>query len=386
MAESIQSIRRRYEAASEDMLPSFIEAWESDPRAGVRAIVAGARKRLSAIAAEHERIRELRDFEREAAGDYLTGGYLCGIDEAGRGPLAGPVAAGAVILPPEEEICGINDSKKLTPAKREKLYEEITSKAISWAVGLVSPARIDEINILQATYEAMRRAESELLPQPEVLIVDAVRIPGLHLPQVPVIRGDAKCLSVGAASILAKVTRDRIMEEYDRLYPEYGFAENKGYGSAAHIAALRKYGPCPIHRRSFIGHFIDPETPVCNRSTRSVGTMQENAAAEYLTARGVRILAHSYRGRRGEIDLVGCDQDGTLLFIEVKYRSSARYGDPSEAVTAEKQETICRVCDEYRREHGIPDTRKQRFDIVAVDMAGIRWIRNAFPYRAVRRG
>ena len=230
MAESIQSIRRRYEAASEDMLPSFIEAWESDPRAGVRAMVAGARKRLSAIAAEHERIRELRDFEREAAGDYLTGGYLCGIDEAGRGPLAGPVAAGAVILPPEEEICGINDSKKLTPAKREKLYEEITSKAISWAVGLVSPARIDEINILQATYEAMRRAESELLPQPEVLIVDAVRIPGLHLPQVPVIRGDAKCLSVGAASILAKVTRDRIMEEYDRLYPEYGFAENKGYG------------------------------------------------------------------------------------------------------------------------------------------------------------
>ena len=114
--------------------------------------------------------------------------------------------------------------------------------------------------------------------------------------------------------------------------------------------------------------------------------MQENAAAEYLTARGVRILAHSYRGRRGEIDLVGCDENGTLLFIEVKYRSSAKYGDPSEAVTAEKQETICRVCDEYRREHGIPDTRKQRFDIVAVDMAGIRWIRNAFPYRAVRRG
>ena len=184
MAESIQNIRRRYEAASEEMLPSFIEAWESDPRAGVRAIVAGARKRLSAIAAEHERIRELRDFERETAGDYLTGGYLCGIDEAGRGPLAGPVAAGAVILPPEEEICGINDSKKLTPAKREKLYEEITSKAISWAVGLVSPARIDEINILQATYEAMRRAEKELRPQPEVLIVDAVRIPGLHLPQV----------------------------------------------------------------------------------------------------------------------------------------------------------------------------------------------------------
>ena len=170
----------------------------------------------------------------------------------GRGPLAGPVVAGAVILPKDCDILYINDSKKLTAAKREELYDEIMEKAVAAGIGMVSPQRIDEINILQATYEAMREAISKLEPAPDILLNDAVTIPEVTIPQVPIIKGDAKSISIGAASIIAKVTRDRLMVEYDQILPEYGFASNKGYGSAEHIAALKKYGPSPIHRRSFI--------------------------------------------------------------------------------------------------------------------------------------
>ena len=183
-------------------------------------------------------------------------GYLCGIDEVGRGPLAGPVVACAVILPKDCDILWLNDSKKLTAKKREELYDVILEGAVSVGIGMASPERIDEINILQATYEAMRQAVSELSVQPQLLLNDAVTIPEIIIPQVPIIKGDAKSVSIAAASIVAKVTRDRMMEEYDKVIPEYGFASNKGYGSAAHIEALKKYGPSPIHRRTFITHFV----------------------------------------------------------------------------------------------------------------------------------
>ena len=183
-------------------------------------------------------------------------GYLCGIDEVGRGPLAGPVVACAVILPKDCDILWLNDSKKLTAKKREELYDVIMEGAVSVGIGMASPERIDEINILQATYEAMRQAVSKLSVQPQLLLNDAVTIPGIQIPQVPIIKGDAKSVSIAAASIVAKVTRDRMMEEYDKVLPEYGFASNKGYGSAAHIEALKKYGPSPIHRKTFITHFI----------------------------------------------------------------------------------------------------------------------------------
>ena len=182
--------------------------------------------------------------------------HICGIDEVGRGPLAGPVVAGAVILPKDCDILYINDSKKLSAAKREELYDVIMEKAVAVGVGMASPQRIDEINILQANYEAMREAISKLSVPPDILLNDAVTIPGVPMRQVPIIKGDAKSISIGAASIVAKVTRDRLMAEYDRILPEYGFASNKGYGSAEHIAALKKYGPSPIHRRSFIGNFV----------------------------------------------------------------------------------------------------------------------------------
>ena len=204
---------------------------------------------------ELARLEAMTQYEKE----YEAYAYVCGLDEAGRGPLAGPVAAGAVILPKDCRILYLNDSKKLSEKRREELFEEIKEKAAAWSVGIVSPARIDEINILQATYEAMRDAVGRLGVTPDVLLNDAVTIPGLPMKQVPIIKGDAKSLSIAAASVLAKVTRDHMMAEYEEMFPGYGFAKHKGYGTAAHIQAIRELGPCPIHRRSFIRNFVEQE-------------------------------------------------------------------------------------------------------------------------------
>ena len=209
------------------------------------------RKREEKLAAERERIEALCEFEKEY--DYCR--YICGIDEAGRGPLAGPVVAGAVILPKGSRILYINDSKKLSEKKREELFDVISREAVSVGIGIVSAQRIDEINILQATYEAMRQAIQKLSVQPDILLNDAVTIPGVEIAQVPIIKGDAKSLSIACASIIAKVTRDRLMEEYDKILPEYGFASHKGYGSREHMEAIQAYGPSPIHRQSFLRHF-----------------------------------------------------------------------------------------------------------------------------------
>ena len=198
------------------------------------------------------RIESLMVFEHE----YEGYGLIAGIDEVGRGPLAGPVMAGAVILPKDHPILYLNDSKKLTEKKREELHDVIMKEAVAVGIGMASEARIDEINILNATYEAMREAIGKLAPQPDILLNDAVKIPGVSIRQVPIIKGDAKSVSIAAASIVAKVTRDRLMAEYEKIYPGYGFAKNKGYGTAEHIAAIKEIGPCPIHRRSFIKNFI----------------------------------------------------------------------------------------------------------------------------------
>ena len=201
---------------------------------------------------ELARLEAMREYEDT----YDACAYICGIDEAGRGPLAGPVVAAAAVLPKACQIFYLNDSKKLSEKKRDLLFDEIKEKAVAYGIGIVSPQVIDEINILQATYEAMRQAISQLNVIPEILLNDAVTIPGVDIMQVPIVKGDAKSVSIAAASILAKVTRDRMMMEYDQIYPEYGFAKHKGYGTAAHIAALKEYGPCPIHRRTFIKKFV----------------------------------------------------------------------------------------------------------------------------------
>ena len=251
MGENIKEITEKIQAAAIEELPVLFMQYEADGRAGVRAAIEKGRKRILAYEKEVARIDALHRYERE----YAAYQYICGIDEAGRGPLAGPVVAGAVILPKDCDILYINDSKKLSEKKREELYTVIMERAVAVGIGYSTPERIDEINILQATYEAMREAISKLSVVPDLLLNDAVTIPQISIRQVPIIKGDAKSISIGAASIVAKVTRDRMMVDYDARYPGYAFAENKGYGTAAHIAALQRLGASPIHRRSFLKNF-----------------------------------------------------------------------------------------------------------------------------------
>lgn len=250
--KQIREIKKEFAQAGEQELLRLFEVYADDSRRGVSGLIEQYQKKLERLAAERSRLERMRIYEHK----YEALGLVCGVDEAGRGPLAGPVVAGAVILPENCEILYLNDSKQLSEKRRELLYDEIRDKALAYAVGMASPARIDEINILQATYEAMRQAIFALPLQPRVLLNDAVTIPEVPLEQIPIIGGDAKSLSIAAASVLAKVTRDRLMREYDSVMPEYGFAVHKGYGTAAHIEAIKKYGPSPIHRKTFIKNFV----------------------------------------------------------------------------------------------------------------------------------
>lgn len=252
MEKKIGEIKNELKAACESELPVFVETYEKDERSGVQALVAKARKRIDAYEKEKQRTECMKKYEKK----YASYQYICGIDEVGRGPLAGPVVAGAVILPKDCQILYLNDSKQLGEKKREELYDVIMKEAVAVGIGYASHERIDEINILQATYEAMRQAIGNLRVKPDLLLNDAVTIPEVDIKQVPIIKGDAQSISIAAASIVAKVTRDRLMIEYDQMYPEYHFADNKGYGAAVHIEALKKYGAAPIHRKSFIKNFI----------------------------------------------------------------------------------------------------------------------------------
>ena len=252
MNKKISEIKAEFEAADTTKRNELYVLYEKDERAGVVNLIQKYKKQEEKLKEERKRIENMRIYERK----YADFSYICGIDEVGRGPLAGPVVAGAVILPRDCEILYLNDSKKLSEKRREELYDEIMEKAIATGIGIVSPARIDEINILQATYEAMRIAVGQLQPQPDLLLNDAVTIPEVSIQQVPIIKGDAKSVSIAAASVIAKVTRDRLMVQYDEVLPGYGFASNKGYGSAEHIAALKKLGATPIHRMSFIKNFV----------------------------------------------------------------------------------------------------------------------------------
>ncbi len=252
MEQKISEIQKIFKNAKLEELENLIQQFRSDERDGVKKEVVKAEKKLNNLTKEKERTEQLKYYEKK----YAVYEHICGIDEAGRGPLAGPVVAGAVILPKDCDILYINDSKQLSAKKREELYDIILDKAIATGIGYASPERIDEINILQATYEAMREAISNLGIVPDILLNDAVSIPKVEIKQVPIIKGDAKSISIGAASILAKVTRDRLMVKYDEVFPEYGFAANKGYGAALHIQKLKEIGPCPIHRKSFIKNFF----------------------------------------------------------------------------------------------------------------------------------
>ena len=252
MPKKISEITQEFELAKEDEYVDIIGKYQEDERASVQKLLLKYKKVLEKKEKEIKRLETMKEYEKKYS-DYE---FICGIDEVGRGPLAGPVIACAVILPKDCDILYLNDSKQLSEKKREELYEEIMKKAVAVGIGSSSHETIDEINILQATYEAMRKAINNLSVTPTLLLNDAVTIPQVNIMQVPIIKGDAKSISIAAASIVAKVTRDRLMVEYDSIFPGYGFASNKGYGSGEHIKALKEIGPSPIHRRSFIKNFV----------------------------------------------------------------------------------------------------------------------------------
>lgn len=256
MSKKIADIKKEFECAPMEEWELLFEKYSEDARVGVSRLLLSYQKKKAAYAGELQRLEKMMEFEHKYGDEFSC---ICGIDEAGRGPLAGPVVAGAVILPKDCRILYLNDSKKLSAARREELFEEIKEKAVSYGIGMSSPERIDTINILQATYEAMAHAVEDLEVVPDLLLNDAVTIPQVPIKQVGIIKGDARSVSIAAASIMAKVTRDRLMVQYAELYPEYGFESHKGYGSAAHIEALKKYGPCPIHRTTFIKNFQNEE-------------------------------------------------------------------------------------------------------------------------------
>ena len=250
--KKISLIKLEFMQAIPEQIPELLKQYEPDQRSGVVTICNQYRNKTNALQKEIERTAIMKQYEMK----YQTYKAICGIDEVGRGPFAGPVIACAVILPKDCNILYINDSKQLSEKKREELYDEIVSKAVAFGIGSVPPNQIDEMNILQATYEAMRKAIGNLSEKPDLLLNDAVTIPGISIKQVPIIKGDAKSISIAAASIVAKVTRDRLMVAYDKIFPQYDFASNKGYGSAKHIEAIKQYGLTPIHRRSFVKNII----------------------------------------------------------------------------------------------------------------------------------
>ncbi len=252
LPKKISLVKLEFMQAKTEEIKQLLNKYESDERSGVITICNQYRNRIESLQKEIDRIAAMKEYENQ----YLDYEFICGIDEVGRGPFAGPVIACAVVLPKDCDILYINDSKQLSQKMREELNDEIISKAVAYAIGSVPPDKIDEMNILQATYEAMRKAINNLSVKPDILLNDAVTIPGVDIKQVPIIKGDTKSISIAAASIVAKVTRDRMMIAYDKIFPGYDFASNKGYGSARHIEAIKKLGLTPIHRKSFVKNII----------------------------------------------------------------------------------------------------------------------------------
>mgnify|MGYP001563975317 FL=1 len=252
--KSVKEINEIIESISPNEYLKYIDILKDDERKSVKNIAIKLAKKLDKIRAENERLEMINTFENEGYQKGYT--YIGGIDEAGRGPLAGPVVAAVVVFKPETKIEGINDSKKLSEAKRDELFDIIKEQALDYGIGIVQKDEIDEYNILNATYMAMKKAINCLKKTPDYLLVDAAHVPDVNIDQKSIIKGDSKSISIAAASILAKVTRDSLMYEYDKMYPEYGFASHKGYGTDQHYKAIREHGITPIHRKSFLKNIL----------------------------------------------------------------------------------------------------------------------------------
>lgn len=318
--------------------------------------------------------RTIPDFEFET--ELHRQGYVrvAGLDEVGRGCLAGPAAAGAVILPanPSQEVFALaRDSKQLSAAQREEAYEAITRSALSYAVGWVTPAEIDQIGIAAGVRRAMRRALAKLNPPATYLLIDAFPLPSSGLPQKSIIRGDSKSLSIASASIVAKVERDRYMVSLAKRYQSYGFEAHKGYGTRRHLDSIAELGPCHAHRMSFAPvkremHRIQPQSP------SAIGRWAESFVAAALEERGMRIVGRNFRTRFGEVDLIAAD-GGTLCFVEVRARRSSGFGAASETVTASKARRVIAASQEYLQQNA--RWRHWRIDVAAVELD--QWSRPA---------
>lgn len=294
------------------------------------------------------------EYEKQALSEGYT--TVCGVDEAGRGPLCGPVCAAAVILPVDCEIEGINDSKKLSEKKREAIFEVIKEKAVAYSVCMVDAKTIDEINILQATFMAMRQAVESLDVKPDIALIDGNGKPGLSIEERTIVKGDAKSISIAAASILAKVSRDRYMKQMDEKYPQYQFVKHKGYGTVLHYEMIAEHGICEEHRRTFLKKSDMNEK-------RVIGDKGEEFAVRYFEKRGYTILERNYHSRYGEIDIIAGDEC-FLVFVEVKARKSRSLVSPCEAVDFRKQKKICLTAMKYIAEN--ESYLQPRFDIFEV--------------------
>jgi len=309
-----------------------------------------------------------QDYERNLWEQGIN--YVAGIDEAGRGPLAGPVIAAAVVFDKSSEIIpGIRDSKQITPKKREQLYAEIMQKTIAVGVGIVDSEEIDRINILRATHKAMRMAIGHLKIKVQYILVDGRPLPDRIYPQTAIVGGDRKCYSIASASIIAKVYRDRLMREYDDVFPRYGFAKHKGYGTRKHLEEISKFKPCPIHRMSFRGvteHIVDINK---FENTRWLGKHGEDLAALYLFRHGYHIIQRNFHlGAYGEIDIIA-RKDDSLCFVEVKTQRRPKFGPPENWVDDRKIRQIGLIADGYLSQNPVEDLNC-RFDVVAVNLRG----------------
>ncbi len=401
---------------------AYLRALEQDPRAGARAIAEQMRKKQKAQAREKARLEQMLTIEKKLRERGIQ--HIAGVDEAGRGPLAGPVIAAAVILPPDTLIPGLNDSKALSEKRRAELFETIHNTALTIGVGKASPQEIDKYNIRNATHQAMCEALAALSISPDRALIDGDALPGSPFPEQAIIGGDRASLSIAAASVIAKVTRDRLMIDYHAQYPAYGFAGHKGYGSTEHLAALQKHGPCPIHRQSFQGvfearssedfkifaegiraamnldqlqamgktiaraskHIPQDELQVLRLLFRKQrtrlqqsGPKGEQLAEKFIAQKGYQIRARGFRALGGEIDLIA-EKNDILIFVEVKTATTPHFEQPEARVTPAKQAQIIKVAQAYLHQH--PDHAAPRFDVIAVDLTqsrpAIRHYENAF--------
>ncbi|MFC1526434.1 ribonuclease HII [Candidatus Latescibacterota bacterium] len=338
---------------------------EKDRRVGVRRLAIQARQRRRREEAEAARLERLTEVERRHWGTGIS--RIGGVDEVGRGCLAGPVVAAAVILPPGTGIHGLNDSKLVAPQRRQELRAIICDCAVAVGIGIVDAARIDRVNILEASMEAMRQAVAGLEEKPQRVLVDGNRLPGSGLPETAIVGGDARSITIAAASIVAKVHRDELMVAFDAEYPGYGFAKHKGYASAEHLRALSARGPCALHRHTF--HPIAPrekgtagQLPL-GVGGGDVGERGEREAGRYLEEHGFHILERRYRGAGGEIDLIARDGE-CVVFVEVKTSQLGSLTAPESRVGQDKRDHLTRAALHYLG--GCHPQPECRFDVVAI--------------------